>query len=138
MLKKYFIIWLIFLSVGAANGGTTPFAAARQVGNQDSDAALVKISVAAIGIGEKARVKITLRDNSRLTGFVSEARDADFTVTEKNTKNTVVVRYADVAKIKKDKLSAAAKIGIGVGIGAVIYVVVVAIVTRGGTRKILD
>ncbi len=136
MLKKYIVLALILLTVGATNGGTA-FAAAQNK-NQDSAAERIKISVAEIGVGEKARVKITLRDNAKLTGYISEARDAEFTVTEKNTKNVVAVPYADVAKIKKDKFSAAAKIGIGVGIGAVIYVVVIAVITKGGTRRILD
>ncbi len=129
MLRKYLVLALVFLMVGTANVGTmlalTPNA------KQDSTAETVKASVSKIGVGEKARVKVTLRNNTELTGYISEARDADFTVTNVKTKNTVSVPYADVAKIKKTGLSFAAKIGIGVGIGVAVYVVVIAVVTKG-------
>ncbi len=74
---------------------------------------------------------VTLRDGRKLSGYINEARDNDFTLTDKKTKNPVTVLYADAVKIKENKLSTAAKIGTGIGIGVAAYVVIVAIATKG-------
>jgi len=136
MLKKYCVFALILLMFGAANIRTT--FAISQTGNQTSSAEKIKREVVKAGVGEKARVTVTLRNGTKLSGYINEARDDDFTLTDKKTKNPVTVLYADAVKIKENKLSTAAKIGIGIGIGAAVYVIVLAVVTKGGTRKILD
>lgn len=110
---------------GAANAGVV-FA-----NRQDSSAEKIKLAVAKIGVGEKARVTVIRRDGTKLSGYISQARDTDFIVTEKKTNNNVTVLYAEAAKVKKSGLSKAAKIGIGIGIGAAVYVIVVAIITKG-------
>lgn len=136
MLKKYCVLVMILLTVATTN--VKMAFAVEKSGKQDSAAEKIKSSVAKIGIGEKAGVTVTLRDNTKLTGYISQMRDTDFTIIEKKTKTAVVTLYTDVAKIKENKLSTAAKIGIGFGIGVAAYVVVIAVITKGFTRKISD
>ena len=61
----------------------------------------VRAQVAQIGVGEKARVEIKLRDNTKLKGYVSTAGADSFTVTEAKTGAQKTVAYADVAQVKK-------------------------------------
>lgn len=129
MLKKYCVFALIILIFGAANTGT--IFAISQTENQTSSAEKAKRTVAKAGVGEKTRVKMTLRDGTKLTGYIKEAGDNSFTLIDKKTRNTATVLYADVAKIKADKLSTLAKIGIGIGIGVAAYIVVIAVATEG-------
>jgi len=129
MLKKYCVFTLVLLMFGAANIKMT-FAVA-QTENQTSSADKIKRIIIKAGVGEKARVKVTLRDGTKLAGYVNEARENDFTLTDKTTKNSVTVLYADTVKIKRNRFSTAAKIGIGIGIGIAAYVVIVGIITRG-------
>ncbi len=136
MSKKYCVFALILLMIGAAN--IRIVLATAQTGNQVSSTDEIKRAVAKAGTGRKARIKVTLRDNTEIEGYVNEARENDFVLTDKKTKNPMTALYADASKIKKDKFSKAAKIGIGIGIGVAAYVVVLAIITEGFTKKIID
>ena len=129
MFKKYCVFALILLMFSTANIRTT--FAISQTENQTSSAEKTKRTVAKAGVGEKARVTVTLRDGAKLSGYINEARDNDFTLTDKKTKNPVTVLYADAVKIKRNKLSTAAKVGISIGIGVAAYVIVVGVITKG-------
>ena len=61
----------------------------------------VRVKVAHIGVGEKARVEVKLRDNTKLKGYVSAAGADSFTVTEAKTGATRTISYADVAQVKR-------------------------------------
>jgi hypothetical protein len=89
----------------------------------------VKADVAKRGTDEKARVKVKLRDGSKLKGYVSQAGEDSFTLTDSRTGQTRTLAYRDVTEVKKQGggLSLAAKIGIGlgaaVGVLALVYVI---------------
>ena len=61
----------------------------------------VRAQVARIGVGEKARVEVKLRDNTKLKGYVSAAGTDSFTVTEAKTGATKTISYVDVAQVKR-------------------------------------
>ena len=61
----------------------------------------VRAQVARIGVGEKARVEVKLRDDTKLKGYVSAAGADSFTLTEAKTGASRNVAYADVAQLKK-------------------------------------
>ena len=85
----------------------------------------VKAAVAKRGIGEKARIKVTLRDKTEVKGYVYQAGEDSFIVADIKTSARTTIPYSDVRQVKGKGLSTAAKIGIGVGIGVVVIVVVV-------------
>ena len=85
---------------------------------KDMSVEQVKAVVAKRGIGEKAKVKVKLRDGSKLKGYISQAGEDSFTLADSRSGQTRTVAYVDVSEVKKPGgLSLAAKIGIGVGIG---------------------
>jgi hypothetical protein len=78
-----------------------------------------RVSVLKLGAGERARVEVKLRDDSKLKGYVSAAGADSFTVTDSKTGESNVVAYNDVAQVKKsgNGLSTMTKVLIG---GAVV------------------
>ena len=60
-----------------------------------------RAAVQKIGTGEKARVEVRLRDNTKLKGYVSAADEDSFTVTDRKTGATTNVAYADALQVKK-------------------------------------
>jgi protein involved in polysaccharide export with SLBB domain len=79
----------------------------------------VKIQVAKLGVGDKARATITTKDGAKTKGYVYSAGDDDFVMRDRKTDAPTTIRYADVVKIERNKgHSMARNVLIGVGIGA--------------------
>lgn len=79
------------------------------------------------GTGEKAKVKIKLRDGREIKGWIAELNADDFVVADSKTKNRTTIAYTDAVKVKNGGLSLAAKIGIGaIVVGAVAVIVIAA------------
>ena len=76
----------------------------------------IRSQVQARGTGEKATVKVTLRDKSIVKGYISQTDPESFRVTEKKSGKVTTISYEDAARVQKSGLSTGAKIGIGVGI----------------------
>jgi hypothetical protein len=126
-MRKLLSIVLAGLLVFFASGGQT----LAQSSGQDEAKALEKIKakIAKLGVGEKARAQIKLRNGQKIKGQVSSSGQDDFAFTDRKSGKTTTVAYADVVEVKKPGLSTGAKIGIAVGIGvgvlAILAVVVV-------------
>ena len=121
-MEKKFLTWLIsgLLLVGPA----AQFVAANQ--KQDREAIpveRVKAQVAKLGLGEKARATITLKDGSKAKGYVARAGDDEFVMRDHKTDNPTTIRYSDVAKVDEHKGHSTAKsVGISAGVGAGVVV----------------
>jgi hypothetical protein len=87
--------------------------------SQTSSIDQIKIQVAKLGIGDKARATITTRNGAKTKGYVFSAGDDDFVMRDRKTDAPTTIRYADVVKIERNQgHSMARNIAIGVGIGA--------------------
>ena len=84
----------------------------------------VKTQITKLGSGQDARVKIKLKDGSKIKGFVSEIGDNQFVVTEIKTGRTTTVPYSGVKQVQGNNLSTGVTIliGLGVLIAAVIII----------------
>jgi hypothetical protein len=96
--------------------------------------AKIKTSIAKLGIGPEAKIKIKLNDKTRLAGYVSEIKADSFVVTEDKTGTMKEVSYPDVAQAKGNNLStgAAIAIGVGIGVGATILTLYILAYALGG------
>ena len=83
----------------------------------------VRAQLAKLGTGKDARVRVELRDKTRLEGYVSEAGADTFVVTNKAGVATTVA-YPQVVKAKGHNLSTGAKIAIGIGIGVGVFLLI--------------
>jgi hypothetical protein len=90
--------------------------------SQGEGASKVKTQVQERGTGEKARVKITLRDKTEVKGYISQIDADSFQVTDKKTGKVSTVTYDAVARVRGGGLSRGAKIAIWVGVGAALAI----------------
>jgi hypothetical protein len=93
----------------------------------------VKTNVMKVGTGEAARVKIKLRDKTKVAGYVSAADDQGFTVVDSKTGVATTIAYAQVKSVQGHNLSTGAKIAIGVGIAAAIIFIILWYTTGPGS-----
>ncbi len=78
--------------------------------------AKAKADVAAFGLGPDARVSVKLRQGKKLKGFISQAGEDSFVITDSKTGSTTPIAYADVAEVQRQKgISTGKAILIGVG-----------------------
>jgi hypothetical protein len=78
----------------------------------------IKTRISKLGLGEKARATITLKDGSKRKGYIARADQDDFVIRDRKTDSPTTIRYADVAGVERNKGHSTAKhVGIGVGIG---------------------
>lgn len=79
----------------------------------------IKTKITRLGIGEKARAQIKLRNGQRIKGYVSNVGEKDFALTDGKSGQTTTISYADVVEVKKPGMSKRTKILLGVGLGVV-------------------
>src|SRR5262249_30694641 len=84
----------------------------------------VKTQVQERGTGEKATLKVTLRDKSELKGYISKIEADSFQLTDKKSGQLTTIAYQQVDKIRKPGLSTGAKIAIGAGVAAGVLVAI--------------
>ena len=92
-----------------------------------AETAKIKTALTKRGTGEKAKIKIKLRDGREIKGWIAELNADDFVIADSKTKNQTKIFYNDVVKVKKSGLSLGAKLGIAalvVGAAAVIVIAV--------------
>lgn len=126
MLKKY----LSFLIAGLLLLGPLSrlTQAAPQNEKQPVTSEEVKTKIAKIGLGEKARATITLKDGTKTKGYVARADQDEFVIRDRKTDNPTTIRYADVAKVEKNKGHSTAKhvgLGVGIGVGAFLGILLI-------------
>jgi hypothetical protein len=112
MLKKYLSLALavilahIFLAAPARAQGS----------NQTVEK--IKIKVAKLGVGEKAKATVHMKDGTKIKGYITQAGDADFVIRDRKTNEPHTVAYQDVAKVDNNKGHSMRNLGIGIAIGA--------------------
>jgi hypothetical protein len=131
MFKKLLSLSLVGLLINLA--GVTPAYAASKEEKQARFAEKVKASVLKFGTGEAARVKIKLRDKTKLAGYISAADGERFTVIDSKTGMATTIAYPQVKSVQGHNLSTGAKIAIGVGIAAAIIFIILWYTTGPGS-----
>ncbi len=121
MFKRILAVSLAALLVNMVAVGAS---AATEAEKRAKFAGKVKTAVLKLGTGEAARVRVTLRDRTKIEGYVSGAGEDSFAVTNFKTGATTTVAYPQVKGVQGNNLSTGAKIAIGVGIGAGIVLVI--------------
>jgi hypothetical protein len=117
LTKTLSLILAVLLStLGAARTARAGDVATREAERRAALTAKVKDGIAKLGVGRDARIKVHLRDKTKVAGYVSRAGDADFTVTDLETGRATEVAYGDVTKVKGNNLHTGWKIAIGAGI----------------------
>ena len=93
-------------------------------GKEARRAEKVRTQLAKLGTGKDARVRLELRDKTKLEGYINEAGAESVVVTDSAGKTTAVA-YPQVKTAQGNNLSTGAKIAIGIGIGAAIVLLII-------------
>lgn len=131
MFRKLVTLLLIAFLINLA-GVRVAYADSKE-GKQARFAEKVKANVQKLGTGESARVKVKLRDQAKLEGYISDAGAETFTVTNRKTGVATTVAYPQVKSVQGNNLSTGAKIAIGVGIAAGIIFIILWFTTGPGS-----
>ena len=131
MFKKLLSISVAVLLINLP--AMTPADAASKEEKEARFAEKVKANVLKVGTGEAARIKIKLRDKTKVAGYVSSADDEGFTVIDSKTGTATTIAYAQVKSVQGHNLSTGAKIAIGVGIAAAIIFIILWYTTGPGS-----
>ena len=127
-------IVLAFDSTGSALQALEPSAESAMQTPEQKQAAKVKAEVARLGVGEKSRVRVKLRNKLEFKGHITQIEENRFQLqidpywldADTSKDRLVEIHYADVAKIRGPR-SHAANIAIGVGVVAGLVALVAAI-----------
>jgi hypothetical protein len=90
----------------------------------------IKVRIGKLGIGEKARATITLRDGRKVKGYLYQTGDNDFIIRDRKTDAPTTILYTDVAKVERNRGHSTARniaIGIGIGVGAFLAIIAITI-----------
>jgi hypothetical protein len=62
---------------------------------------MTRAQVMKIGTGSKAKVEVKLKDDTKWKGYISDAGQDSFTLTDSKTGAAQTVNYSEVAQVKK-------------------------------------
>jgi phage protein D len=124
MLKRLLAIALASILIHTV-ASAQPTLAGSKEDKQAKLAERVRAGIAKLGTGTSALVEVKLRDKTLVSGFISEADNSRFLVTDAKTGASTSVAYTDVTKVQGHNLSTGAKIGIGIAIGFLLTAAIV-------------
>lgn len=114
----------------AENNSITKPTEHRQVDRQPALEEKVKIKIAKLGLGAKAKATIRLKDGSKVKGYIAQAGEDNFVIRDRKTDAPTTIRYADVVKVEENKGHSTARniaIGVGIGAGALLLAILISI-----------
>ena len=136
MKRKYLTFALVALLLqtfaGIPAAAAAAVAAKTQLEKDAQTLEQVKVKVARLGVGDKARVTVKFKDGTKLKGYISQTKDSEFIVRDRKTDAPNVVLYRDVARVDSNRGHSTARnvaIGAGVGVGAFLTLIAVTIAT---------
>ena len=126
MFRTFLSLLLIGLLMQGLNAA--PVFAAQT--NADAQAIeKVRLKVAKLGLGDKARATVRMKDGRKIKGFITQAGANDFTVRDRKTGDPSLILYSDVLKVEDNSgHSTLRNILIGAGIGAAALAVVLVVI----------
>src|ERR1044071_1918502 len=83
--------------------GTSMPVVAQQTGSNGTTVEKIKAKVAKIGVGEKAKATVILKDGTKKKGYIGQAGNDDFVLRDRKTDSPTTINYGDVAKVESNK-----------------------------------
>ena len=113
MFTKCFLLVLAALLIHVTNAA--PVMAQATAEKEARFVQKVKENILELGIGPESRVRVKLRDKTKLEGYISQAGADSFTVTDVRTGTATTVAYTQVKQIKGSNYLSGVLIGSGPG-----------------------
>ena len=113
------------LTILLANLLYVPTAVAKPSGNKEQrQLEKLKAGIHRLGTGPDARIKVKLKDKTKISGYISEAGDDSFVVVDAETGKSNIVAYPQVARAKGNNLSSNEKLAITLVVVGILAVVI--------------
>jgi hypothetical protein len=109
---------------------------AQKQDHSEKQASKVKAAVQKRGAGEKSRVRVTLADNTEVSGYISKIDETSFVVTDAKNGLGTTLPYNGVQKVRGPALSKGAKIGITVAVCIGIAAITAGIIAAYAVRHL--
>ena len=93
-------------------------------------AAKAKGEVQKRGAGESSRVRVTLRNQGEVKGYISQIDAETFQVTDRKSGRVTTVAYQDVTRVRGGGMSSGAKIALVAAIGVAVVVILVVLTSQ--------
>lgn len=131
MFKKFGSLLLVGLLIQIAS--PAPVLAKSDPEKETPKVQKVRAGIFSLGTGPDARIKVKLKDKTKLEGYIKEAGNENFVITDAKTGTNTAVAYPQVKTAQGQNLTKGAKIAIGVGIAAAVVIVILFIAYHGFT-----
>lgn len=82
----------------------------------------VKTEIAKLGTGRDAKIKVRLKDGTKIKGYIAEANESQFVIMNSKTNQPVSVPYPQVKQAKGNNLSGGVVIAIAV-VAAIVFII---------------
>ncbi len=92
----------------------------------------VKTGIAKLGTGPEAKIKVKLKDGTKIKGYIMEVSESGFVAMNSKTNQTVPVAYSNVKQVRGNNISEGVKILIGVGAIILLVAIMIAVVNSQG------
>ncbi|HSE22592.1 MAG TPA: hypothetical protein VLB68_13080, partial [Pyrinomonadaceae bacterium] len=79
-----------------------------------------------LGVGEKAKATVFLKNGSKIKGYIGQAGNEDFVLRDRKTDSPTTIRYSEVSKVESNRGHSTARniaIGVGIGVGALLAII---------------
>jgi len=122
-MKHYLTLLVISLVIAV---GVLPISAQQSSSLELTTLENVKSKVAKIGVGEKAKATVILKNGSRMKGYIGQAGSDDFVLRDRKNDSPTTIRYSDVSKVESNRGHSTARniaIGVGIGVGALLAII---------------
>lgn len=116
MLRKILALVLITTVFGSGAVVSAAGSGAKTDDDETKRAEKVRTEIRRLGTGPDARIKLKLRDKTKLEGYVGEANENDFTVVNAHNGTSTTVAYPQVGTARGNNLSGGVKIAIGIAV----------------------
>ncbi|HEX8922809.1 MAG TPA: hypothetical protein VF766_15140 [Pyrinomonadaceae bacterium] len=119
ILVSLMLAYLLVFTAAPVLAGTRP-------DKQDESVEQVRAKIERLGIGEKARATVRLKNGTKIKGYIDQVRSDDFVIKDRNTGAPMNILYSDVSKVESNKGHSTAKmlgIGIAIGVGVVLAII---------------
>ena len=90
----------------------------------------LRVEIAKLGTGEKARATITTKSGGKVKGYVAKAGEDDFVIRDRKTDTPTTIRYEDVVRVERNRGHSMARnilLGVGIGAGALLATILIVI-----------
>jgi hypothetical protein len=101
VFKRMLAIMLTGMMLTMAFGFRSVTAQSQMSAQDDSRTAKVRMDVFKLGVGEKARAEVKLRDGRKAKGYIGEAADGSFTIVDSKGGSNQRIAYSEVESVKK-------------------------------------